>query len=103
MSRLLEDKVIIITGAAGGIGNGASRVLSAHGARLVLTDVAKEGGEQLAADLVSGGGEAIFHPADLSSESEIEALVAKAVNHFGRLDGALTTRASNSRTSRSMN
>ncbi|MGD9811538.1 MAG: SDR family NAD(P)-dependent oxidoreductase [Sphingobium sp.] len=85
---MLEGKVIIITGAAGGIGYGASRVLAAHGARLVLTDVDRQGGEALLADLSAAGHDAIFHPADLASESDIEGLVAKAVSHFGRLDGA---------------
>lgn len=85
---MLENKVILVTGAAGGIGYQASRVLSAHGARLVVTDVNREGGEALLADLKAAGGDAIFQPADLASEAEIEALVAKAVDHFGRLDGA---------------
>lgn len=85
---MLEGKVILVTGAAGGIGYQASRVLSAHGARLVVTDVNREGGEALLADLKASGGDAIFQPADLASEADIEALVAKAVSHFGRLDGA---------------
>ncbi|MFO1260890.1 MAG: SDR family oxidoreductase [Sphingomonadaceae bacterium] len=85
---MLGGKVILVTGAAGGIGYQASRVLSAHGARLVVTDVNREGGEALLADLNAAGGDAIFQPADLASEADIEALVAKAVSHFGRLDGA---------------
>lgn len=85
---MLDGKVILVTGAAGGIGYQASRVLSAHGARLVVTDVNREGGEQLLADLAASGGEAIFHPADLGSEADIKALVAEAVARFGRLDGA---------------
>lgn len=85
---MLKGKVILVTGAAGGIGYQASRVLSAHGARLVITDVNREGGEALLADLEATGGEAIFQPADLASEAEIEALVASAVAHFGCLDGA---------------
>jgi NAD(P)-dependent dehydrogenase (short-subunit alcohol dehydrogenase family) len=86
--QMLGGKVILVTGAAGGIGYQASRVLSAHGARLVVTDVNREGGEALLADLNAAGGDAIFQPADLASEADIEALVAKAVSHFGRLDGA---------------
>ncbi len=85
---MLAGKVILVTGAAGGIGYMASRVLSAHGARLVVTDVNREGGERLQADLAASGGDAIFHPADLASEADIEGLVARAVGHFGRLDGA---------------
>lgn len=88
MPRLLEGKVVLVTGAAGGIGYQASRVLSRHGARLVVTDVNREGGEALLADLGKMGSDAIFHPADLASEEDIKALVAKAVERFGRLDGA---------------
>lgn len=88
MSRLLEGKVILVTGAAGGIGYGTSRVLAAHGARLVVTDVAREGGKALLNDLSSRGDEAIFHPADLASEDDIRGLVNAAVDRFGRLDGA---------------
>lgn len=85
---MLDGKVILVTGAAGGIGYQASRVLSAHGARLVVTDVNREGGETLLAVLKAAGGDAIFQPTDLSSAADIEALVAKTVSHFGRLDGA---------------
>jgi NAD(P)-dependent dehydrogenase (short-subunit alcohol dehydrogenase family) len=88
MARLLEGKVILVTGAAGGIGYQTSRVLSAHGARLVVTDVNKPGGEALLADLLAEGGEAIFQAADLAQEEDVEQLVASAIRHFGQLDGA---------------
>jgi NAD(P)-dependent dehydrogenase (short-subunit alcohol dehydrogenase family) len=88
MTRPLEGKTIIVTGAAGGIGHDASLVLARAGARLVLTDVAAEGGEAAAAAVRGEGGDAIFVAADLASEAEIEALVDKAVAHYGRLDGA---------------
>ena len=79
---------MIVTGAAGGIGHDASLVLARAGARLVLTDVAAEGGEAAAQAVRGEGGDAIFVAADLANESDIASLVDKAVAHYGRLDGA---------------
>lgn len=88
MAGALSGKVVIVTGAAGGIGHDASLVLARAGAFLVLTDVAAEGGEAAAAAVRDEGGDAIFVAADLAKESDIAALVDKAVAHYGRLDGA---------------
>ena len=88
MAGALNGKVVIVTGAAGGIGHDASLVLARAGARLVLTDVAAEGGEAAAAAVRDEGGNAIFVAADLASETDIAGLVDKAVAHYGRLDGA---------------
>lgn len=88
MAGALSGKVVIVTGAAGGIGHDASLVLARAGAFLVLTDVAAEGGEAAAAAVRGEGGDAIFVAADLAKESDIAALVDKAVAQYGRLDGA---------------
>ncbi|WP_422061472.1 SDR family NAD(P)-dependent oxidoreductase [Sphingopyxis sp.] len=88
MPAALSGKVVIVTGAAGGIGHDASLVLGRAGARLVLTDVAVAGGEAAAAAVRDEGGDAIFVAADLASEADIAALVDQAVAHYGRLDGA---------------
>jgi NAD(P)-dependent dehydrogenase (short-subunit alcohol dehydrogenase family) len=88
MAGTLSGKVVIVTGAAGGIGHDASLVLARAGARLVLTDVAAEGGEAAAQAVRGEGGDAIFVAADLANESDIASLVDKAVAHYGRLDGA---------------
>jgi NAD(P)-dependent dehydrogenase (short-subunit alcohol dehydrogenase family) len=88
MAGALSGKVVIVTGAAGGIGHDASLVLARAGARLVLTDVAVDGGEAAAETVRGEGGDAIFVAADLASEADVEVLVAKTVAHYGRLDGA---------------
>ncbi len=88
MADLLKGKVVIVTGAAGGIGQAASRVLAAAGAKVVLSDVSGEKGESACREVREAGGEASFIPADLGSEAEIEALIAKTVATYGRLDGA---------------
>lgn len=88
MSGFLDGKSIIITGAGGGIGSVAAGVLATAGARLVLTDVNAETGEATRAKVEAAGGEAVFVPADLASEDQVAALVAAAVDRYGRLDGA---------------
>jgi len=83
----LEKKVVIVTGALGGIGSVTARLLAQAGARVVLTDVVAEGGPELADELAARG-EASFTAADLTDEDAARAVVAHALDRFGRLDGA---------------
>jgi NAD(P)-dependent dehydrogenase (short-subunit alcohol dehydrogenase family) len=84
----LQGKTIIVTGAAGGIGREACIVLASAGANVVVTDIAADRGRETAAAITGMDLSATFFPADLSTESDIRALVAHAVTTFGRLDGA---------------
>ncbi len=88
MSKILEGKSVLVTGAGGGIGAAAALVLGNAGAKLVLSDIADSEGEAAAAAVRDAGGEAVFVKADLGSEAEIKALVGAAVETYGKLDGA---------------
>jgi NAD(P)-dependent dehydrogenase (short-subunit alcohol dehydrogenase family) len=88
MSGVLEGKVVIVTGAGGGIGSAACAVLAEAGARLMVTDVSQEMSERAAKAVRDAGGEVEVHPADLGSEEQIAGLVDATVKRFGRLDGA---------------
>jgi NAD(P)-dependent dehydrogenase (short-subunit alcohol dehydrogenase family) len=88
MAGILQGKSLIVTGAGGGIGRAASLVLSAAGARVLVTDINEEAGKATVEAVSATGGIASFVKADLSRESDVEALVAKAVSTYGRLDGA---------------
>ena len=80
----LEGKVIIITGAAQGMGAIHARRCVEEGARVVLTDLQTEEGQKHAASL---GESAIFIEQDITSGEDWDRVVAAAVDRFGRLDG----------------
>lgn len=79
----LREKVAIITGGAQGIGEGCVRRFVAEGAKVVFADVLAEKGEAVAHGL---GGDVIFVAGDVSKKDTIDALIATALEKFGRLD-----------------
>ena len=81
----LEGKVALITGGASGMGKVASRLFAEEGAKVVLTDVADDAGEAAAEGIRGSGGEATFVHADVSRETDAEAMVRAAVDTFGGL------------------
>jgi NAD(P)-dependent dehydrogenase (short-subunit alcohol dehydrogenase family) len=81
---LLEDKVIIVTGAGGGIGEGIARVCQREGARVVVADIRGEAARRVAADL---GEQAIAAACDVGSQGDQQRLIDQTVIKFGRIDG----------------
>src|SRR5436190_2909450 len=79
----LEGKVALITGGGSGMGKVASELFAAEGARVVLTDVNDEAGRATASAI---GNAAHYVNADVSREADARAMVADAVERFGRLD-----------------
>src|SRR5690606_28430221 len=88
---LLEGKAAVVTGAAGGIGRGVARELAREGASVLVSDLgsAARGGEETVALIEDEGGTAAFTPCDVTSERDCAALVAAALERFGRLDCAV--------------
>ena len=87
MAGRADGKVVIITGAAQGIGRGCAEMLAREGASVVIGDVRADAGEAAAASILDAGGRAIFHRADVAHEDQCAALVDSAIAAFGRLDG----------------
>jgi NAD(P)-dependent dehydrogenase (short-subunit alcohol dehydrogenase family) len=84
--RRLKDKVVIISGAANGIGQAISRRFAEEGAWVLVTDIDEAGGKQTVAAIRDGGGRAEFARVDIGSLDEIERAVATAADAFGRID-----------------
>ena len=83
MSPDVSGKVVVITGAASGIGRASAELFVAQGARVVLADVNAQGGEALAAEL---GAQARFLQTDVASPEDLEQLVDYTIGQFGGLD-----------------
>lgn len=81
MGGRLQDKVVLITGAASGIGAQTARLFIAQGARVVISDINIEDGEKLAREL---GADFIF--ADVSVEEHVRRAVVHTVERHGRID-----------------
>ena len=88
MSGKMQDKVAIITGSGSGIGREAALIFAREGAKVVVSDVNIEGGEETVKLVTQAGGDAIFIKCDVSKGPEVEALVKGAVAAYGRLDAA---------------
>ncbi len=88
MAGALEGKVGLITGASSGIGRATALVFAREGAKVAVADIAREGGEQTVRMIEDLGGEAIFVRADVTKASEVQAMVDKTVQIYGRLDCA---------------
>ena len=87
MNRSLEGRVVVITGAATGIGQATAHCVARAGGRLVLGDVSPLA-EETAAAIRKEGGEARFVKTDVSKSADVERLIGEAVSCHGRIDGA---------------
>ncbi len=91
MTVQLEDKVIIVTGAARGIGKVYAKGIAAEGGKVVVSDIFD--GEGTVEEIRNAGGEAVYARADVADEKSVEALAKAAQDKFGRIDGLLNNAA----------
>ena len=90
---MLNDKAILITGAAGGIGRATAVAAASEGARVAVADLNYEGAQETASLITGAGGTALALRADISVSSDVDAMVGAVVDRFGRLDGAFNNAA----------
>jgi len=88
MTRTLEGKSIVLTGATGGIGEASARLFIREGANVLLADIDDLRGRQLEAELVAEGGNAKFVRTDVADEESVINMIAVAIAAFGKIDGA---------------
>lgn len=83
-----EGKVALVTGAASGLGRAAAYAFAARGAKVVVADVDVKGGEATVSHIKNLDEEAIFVKTDVSKSKEVQSLINKTVETYGRLDYA---------------
>src|SRR5438128_12117067 len=99
MANMLQDKVVLITGAGRGIGREMALLMASHGARVVVNDpgVSLAGGNdggsetdgpanEVVREISAAGGQAIADYGSVSDSAAARAMVARAVDEFGRID-----------------
>lgn len=83
-----KGRTALVTGAGSGIGRAAALAFAAQGARVVVSDIHTEAGEETTDSIRREGGDALFIQADVSDEHQVDSLIDAAVRRYGRLDHA---------------
>jgi rhamnulose-1-phosphate aldolase/alcohol dehydrogenase len=84
--REFSRQIVLVTGAAGGIGSAISRRVARDGAQVVLTDIDLEGARRVAQEITEHGGQAVALRMDVTDESSVRTAIAEAALAFGGLD-----------------
>jgi NAD(P)-dependent dehydrogenase (short-subunit alcohol dehydrogenase family) len=94
-----DGQVAVVTGAGSGIGEASARRLGSEGAAVLVADIDPASAERVASLIASDGGRAVAHAVDVSREDEVAAMIARAVDEWGRLDALHNNAAAGGRTS----
>lgn len=89
----LDGTVVVVTGAARGLGASLSSHLAAQGAKVVLADVLRDEGAEVAASLTSNGSDAFFHYTDVVDPASTQALAEETLKRYGRIDALINNAA----------
>lgn len=84
--RCLDGKVAVVTGAATGIGRGIAIRLAKEGADVVVADLNEDGAREVSDEISSMGRRALAVKVDVTSKRDVEAMIARGANEFGRID-----------------
>lgn len=82
----LQDKIILITGSASGIGRSTALLFAQEGATVIINDLSEDKGQETVQEIEANGGKAIFIKADVTNSDEVKAMIEQIINLYGRID-----------------
>ena len=88
MEQWFEGKAVLVTGAGSGIGRAAAQLFALRGAKVAVTDVDRDGGNETVELIQAAGGAAFFAYGDVADMASVQAFVGATLNRYGRLDCA---------------
>ncbi len=91
----LTGQVAVVTGSSRGIGAAIAKRMAQAGAKVVVSSRTQEKCDEVAEEIRADGGDALVIPANISSKDDLQNLVDKTVDHYGRLDSMVCNAASN--------
>jgi NAD(P)-dependent dehydrogenase (short-subunit alcohol dehydrogenase family) len=100
MAGTMSGKVILVTGGSAGIGKAAAKIFAGVGASVVIAARGEERGRQTEQEIRATGGSILFVQTDVSQADQVQSLIARTVEAFGRLDCAFNNAATLSKLSR---
>ncbi len=86
LSRSIEGKIALVTGAASGMGRATAQLFADEGARVAVSDLQSDAVAAVVAEIREAGGDAEGYVLDVSQPEEVEQVVAQVAEHFGGLD-----------------
>ncbi|OGO31515.1 MAG: short-chain dehydrogenase [Chloroflexi bacterium RBG_16_56_11] len=82
----VKGKVAIVTGAASGIGESTAKLLAREGAQVAVVDIDDDNGRRVVREIVSAGGEAVYHHMNVAIEKEVEQIISDIYKKYGKLN-----------------
>lgn len=89
MTGICQDRVVIVTGAGGGLGAAHARVLASEGACVIVNDINQDAAQRVVDEIVAAGGRAAINDSDITNYADSQRAVSQAIETFGGLHGVV--------------